>query len=66
MLKFKPWGTDGEVSDGFWGGDPALDLGHLAGLLSQSHARKEVLHSSFNGFIRVSVYAIQVVDLVHL
>ena len=59
-------GTDGEVSNGIWGGDPALDLCHLAHLLFQSHARKKVFDSSFNGFIGVSVYAIKVLYFVHL
>lgn len=59
-------GTDWEVFHGRRGSDPTFYLGHLAHLFFQSHARKKVLDSSFNGFIWVSVYAIQVLSFFHL
>ena len=52
--------TNREVFDGVGGGLTALNLGHLADLLFQSHSRKKVLDTSLYGFIGIFVNAIHV------
>ena len=54
--------TNRQVPDGGKGSDATLDLGHLTNLLLESHSRKKVFDTIFNGSIGILVHAIHVLQ----